>query len=208
VGIPLLKRRELPVLGANLIYVPAFTIVALRSKNHEFLLYVLVILLVAAWVVWKQRSIQFGPMILWGLTLWGLMHMAGGNLRVAGGVLYGLQLIPKVLKYDQLVHAVGFGVATLVCYHLLKGHLAAPVTRRGTILVLVILMSSGLGAVNEIIEFLCVKSLPRTGVGGYDNTLWDLVFNLIGGILAAIFIALRPDRPDSRRGTARARIPA
>jgi len=47
--------------------------------------------------------------------------------------------------------------------------------------VLVVLMGSGIGAVNEIIEFIAVKSVPETNVGGYDNTLWDLIFNLFGG---------------------------
>jgi hypothetical protein len=109
----LLTRREIPVLIANLVYIPAFTVIALRNSNIEFVLYVGVILIVAAWVVWKQRSVRFDLPILWGLTIWGLLHMAGGNIRVGDDILYGLQLIPVVLRYDQLVHAFGFGTGTL-----------------------------------------------------------------------------------------------
>jgi hypothetical protein len=190
----LLTRRETPVLIANLVYVPAFTVIALRNLNFEFVLYVGVILIIAAWVVWKQRSVRFDLPILWGLTIWGLLHMAGGNIRVGDDVLYGLQLIPVVLRYDQLVHAFGFGTATLVCHHLLKPYLRDGLDRWRTLSILIVLMGSGLGAINEIIEFIAVKTLPETNVGGYDNTLWDLIFNLIGGLLAVAWLTVRRRR--------------
>ena len=190
----LLTRRETPVLIVNLVYVPAFTVIALRNLNFEFVLYVGVILIVGAWVVWKQRSVRFDLPILWGLTIWGLLHMAGGNVRVGDDVLYGLQLVPVVLRYDQLVHAFGFGTATLVCHHLLKPYLRDGLDRWRTLSILIVLMGSGLGAMNEIIEFIAVKTLPDTHVGGYDNTLWDLIFNLIGGLLAVAWLTVRRRR--------------
>ena len=190
----LLTRREIPVLIVNLVYIPAFTVMALRNLNFEFVLYVGVILIVGAWVVWKQRSVRFDLPILWGLTIWGLLHMAGGNIRVGDDILYGLQLIPVVLRYDELVHAFGFGTATLVCHHLLKPYLRDGIDRWRTLSILIVLMGSGLGAINEIIEFIAVKTLPETNVGGYDNTLWDLIFNLIGGLLAVGWLTVRRRR--------------
>lgn len=189
----LLTRRELPVLIVNLIYLPVFAVVALRRLNFEFVMYVGVVVLVGALVVWKQRKVKFDLPTLWGLTLWGLLHMAGGNIRVGGNVLYGLQLIPVVLRYDQFVHAFGFGMAAVVCYHLLQPYLRQDV-EQWTVFVLVILMGSGLGAVNEIIEFIAVKTFPETNVGGYENTLWDLIFNLIGGVLAVGWLGTRNRR--------------
>lgn len=186
----LLTQREIPVLIVNLIYIPAFTLIALRDLNFEFLLYVGVVLVVGALVVWKQRKVRFDLTILWGLTLWGLLHMVGGNIQVGGDVLYGLQLIPVVLRYDQFVHAFGFGTAALVCYHLLQPYLQKDV-ERWTVFVLVMLMGSGLGAINEIIEFIAVKTMKDTHVGGYDNTLWDLIFNLIGGVFAVGWLTVR-----------------
>lgn len=192
----LLTKRELPVLIVNLIYVPIFTWIALGRANYEFLLYVAVILLVAAWILWKQRRIRLSLPILWGLTVWGILHMAGGNVRVGDGVLYGVVLVPlipayDVLRYDQVVHMFGFGVATLLCQHLLRPYLREGIERIGTLLFLVVLMGSGFGAINEIIEFIAVLAMPETGVGGYTNTLLDLVFNLIGGVLAACWLARR-----------------
>jgi putative membrane protein len=195
----LLTRRELPVLIVNLIYIPVFTIIALRELNFEFLLYIGVVLVVGALVVWKQRKVRFDLTILWGLTIWGLLHMAGGNIQVGDDVLYGLQLIPVVLRYDQLVHTFGFGTATLVCYHLLQPYLREGIDRWRTLSVLIVFMGCGLGAINEIIEFIAVKTIKDTHVGGYDNTLWDLIFNLIGGVFAVGWLTVRKQRR-RRRG--------
>lgn len=184
-----LTRREFPVLIANALYLPVFTILAWRNDNHEFLLYIAVVLLVGGWTLWKQRQVQFTGVILWGLTLWGFLHMAGGNIRVGDGVLYSVVVLPiaarhNILRFDQIVHFLGFGVATLVAHHLLRPYLRANTPPTLALAVLVIFMGSGFGAVNEILEFIAVLWLPETGVGGYENTLWDLVFNLLGGVVA------------------------
>ena len=46
----------------------------------------------------------------------------------------------------------------------------------------------GFGALNEVIEFAATQLLPNTNVGGYVNTGWDLVFNLLGSTIAACMI--------------------
>ena len=38
---------------------------------------------------------------------------------------------------------------------------------------------SGFGALNEVVEFIAVLTIPETNVGGYENTGWDLVANLV-----------------------------
>lgn len=197
----LLTKREWPVLIVNLIYIPFFLVVALRELNFEFVLYVGVVLAVGGLILWKQRAIQLDLPILWGLTIWGAMHLAGGNIPVDDGVLYNVVLLPivpapyHVIRYDQVVHTFGFGVATLVCYHLLKSYLRDGITRWRTVGALVVLMGSGVGAINEIIEFVAEITVPETNVGGYENTAIDLVCNLIGGILAVVLIASRRRAP-------------
>ena len=51
--------------------------------------------------------------------------------------------------------------------------------------------SMGYGALNEVIEFIATVFIPETNVGGYTNTSWDLVANLLGAIFATIIIKLR-----------------
>jgi hypothetical protein len=192
------NRRDLPVILFSAAYMAVFVAVALTRHNYEFILYAAVVLLLASWILVKQRTVQFDLVILWGLSLWGLLHMAGGNIHVSGNVLYNVQLIPRFLRYDQLVHAFGFGTATLVCFHILSGMLDPAAPRRLTLIILVALMGCGLGALNEIVEFLAVTLMPETNVGGYENTLWDLIFNLIGASLAATW-AMNTNRNVSAR---------
>ena len=52
-------------------------------------------------------------------------------------------------------------------------------------------MGAGVGSINEVLEFIAVERVPETNVGGYDNTMLDLIFNLIGGVLAVAFLAWR-----------------
>ena len=49
----------------------------------------------------------------------------------------------------------------------------------------------GLGALNEILEFIGVLLFPKTNVGDYFNNVWDLTFNTIGAIVAVIIIHIR-----------------
>ncbi len=92
-----------------------------------------------------------------------------------------------ILKFDQFVHAFGFGVTTLVGWHLLKPYLN-PKTNYKIIYVLLVAIAMGAGALNEIIEFVSVLLIPNNGVGGYFNTALDLVFNMIGSIIALFIV--------------------
>ena len=105
----------------------------------------------------------------------------------------GVQLIPIInhgeliiLKFDQFVHFFGFGVSTLIAWHLIKPYLNEK-TNYKIVYPLVALVGIGLGALNEVIEFTAVVLVPETGVGGYYNTALDLVFNMFGAV-AAIFV--------------------
>jgi hypothetical protein len=59
--------------------------------------------------------------------------MAGGLMSVPESwpingethVLYNWWLIPGLLKYDQVVHAYGFGLVTWICWQGLKAAFAA-----------------------------------------------------------------------------------
>ncbi len=190
-------RQQWILFCFSLLYVAGFTTYYLASANYEFLWYVAVLVFFFVLLVVTLPASRFSTTILWGLSLWGLMHMAGGSIPVGDGVLYGVQLVDiahdgefTLIKYDQLVHAFGFGVATMVAHHLL-----APRWKEGAskalLYTLAVCIGMGLGAVNEIVEFLAVLSFPETGVGGYFNTSLDLVFNTIGAVSAVIVLAFQ-----------------
>ncbi len=49
----------------------------------------------------------------------------------------------------------------------------------------------GVGAFNEILEFVVSTAIPEAGVGGYLNTSLDLSADLIGTLLGLIYIRYR-----------------
>lgn len=181
----------------TLAYILGFTAWFLSIGNYEFIVYILTMAVLIGLVASSLRKAEYPPAMLWALTLWGLAHMAGGGVPVNDSVLYNLHLVDMIetdlyyiLKYDQVVHAYGFGVTAWLLYHLLTRHF--PETRgTSTALVFPALGSMGLGAVNEIVEFSAVLAVPDTNVGGYYNTALDLCFNGMGAILAMIIISLK-----------------
>ena len=194
-----MPRAVLPVALFTLAYVAAFTLWFLSIGNWEFILYILTMAGLIALVGLSLAKAAYPVPMLWALSLWGLLHMAGGGVPVAGSALYNLVLLPLVtvgdsviLKYDQVVHAWGFGVCAWLLHHLLVRHFPAS---RGTWTAFMypLLGAMGLGAVNEIIEFSAVLAVPDTNVGGYVNTALDLCFNALGALLVCLAVA-RPGR--------------
>jgi uncharacterized membrane protein YjdF len=190
------KETRTPLLPVAIFtgaYLAIATPLALSAHNTEFVFYIAVVGILAAVVVLVHRAVNLSQTALFLLSAWGLLHMLGGLMRVpaqltdnGSGVLYSLWLIPHLLKFDNIVHAYGFGVATWVtweCVRTIKG-----VRPTFGILSLCALAGMGLGSLNEIIEFAAVLAIPGTNVGGYVNTGWDLVANMVGAV-AAVTIA-------------------
>lgn len=185
-----IPKQDRPILIFNIIYIVIFGIIALLRHNYEFLFYVSIVVFLLLLLLAKYQKIGLSRGTIMALSLWGLLHMMGGNIRVGDGVLYGVQLIPHILRYDQLVHAFGFGTCTVIGFELLRPFLK-PAVNRATLSVLLVMIGIGFGALNEVIEFMAVLALPETGVGGYENTAWDLTFNLIGSLIALVIIRTR-----------------
>ena len=182
------------VLAFTLAYVAGFAIWFLAIGNVEFLWYIATLLFFVALIARTIGRTKFPPFILWALSIWGLAHMAGGGIKVGGGVLYALTLIPivgdgelRMLRYDQVVHFYGFGVTALVLWHLLQTNFPA-LRGTATIYCFAALASMGLGCLNELIEFAAVLALPDTNVGGYYNTALDLAFNSAGAVTAVLLV--------------------
>jgi putative membrane protein len=179
-------------------YIAVFSIYYAGAANFEFIGYVGVLVFGAILIYVTLPRTQFANHILWGLSLWGLLHLAGGSVRVGDDVLYALKLIPLydgggefyILKMDQLIHLLGFGVAALAIMHLLFRFVSQDEPRRFWLGVVAIFVAMGLGAMNEVIEFSAVVFVPETGVGGYYNTALGLVFNALGATTAVAGVAL------------------
>ncbi len=185
-----------PVPRSLILFVIAFmsitTLMALNQGNHEFLFYGFTLLIIIFILVKLHRLVHFTKTTLWLLTIWGFLHMIGGTVPVSpefvpdegSAVLYSFRLRPDLPRYDQIIHAFGFFSATIACWEIVRATLGA---KPGlTLSIIAAIMGMGLGALNEVLEFIATR-FTETNVGGYTNTGWDLVSNTIGTICAGVW---------------------
>lgn len=189
-----LRKDQYPILGINLAMLVCFTIYYIIKSNWEFVIFVIVIVGVLALLIYTNRRVQYTKWSLWGLTLWAALHMFGGVIYIGGTRLYEIILIPlddNVFRYDQFVHIIGFGVATYIMYEVLRPLLRKDIHRFAALSIIVVMAGLGVGAFNEIIEFGIAQASPDNKIGGYLNTSLDLYADLLGSMLALIFILLK-----------------
>ncbi len=167
---------------------------SLFSQNFEFLFYGLTTLILVVLLNTGDKHFQFGSKVLWGFNIWIILHILGGLLPVGDSVLYSFVIIDiigepySILKYDQLVHAYCYFIAA----HLLWG-VVSKIAQEGasfiSMAIVSVLAASGIGGLNEIIEFLATVFIPETNVGGYENTAIDIISNFLGACLAIPFFS-------------------
>lgn len=191
------KSGRILVLVFTLLYIAAAGIFFFVTGVQEFTLYLAVLLALVGLVAWTLPRTKLPTWSLWLLSILGLLHALGGGVKVNGDVLYNYVLIPIVnngvngitlWRFDQLVHPYGTAVAALIVYFFIAHYAKLP---RLWMVVIAALVAMGLGALNEVIEFITKLSIPNTDVGGYNNTAIDLCSNLIGAVVGATFGALR-----------------
>lgn len=155
---------------------------AVTGHRGEFLSYAF-ITLGATLLAWRWvRRIALGWVPLGSLQVLVLLHFLGGVMSAEGTRLYDVAVAGS-LTYDKLVHlAAGFVAAQL--FTSLVGH------RRWHLQpfpnLFAVLVALGAGAAWELVEYVVYALIPLAGVGGYDNTMQDLLANLLG---ATLFVA-------------------
>jgi len=178
-----------PALAAFVFsYLIGFTVAGLAVRAELTVPYLVVVATLLLVVVRLDLRFDLGTVLLWSLAVWGLAHMAGGIVPLDGDrVLYNARFGPDLFRYDRFVHAFGFGSATIACGRVLRHWLPGgrfDLTPAG----IVVLAGMGVGGINEIVEFVATLVLEDTNVGGYDNTGWDLVFDLLGATVAGLWL--------------------
>ncbi len=164
-----------------------------KDFNHEFVIYVAVIVAIFTAVFAALKYTEFPVWMLWMLSIWGLMHVAGGAVPTPDGVLFAYKIYPfldyggdfYILKYDQVVHAYLYCLVAMMAYHTLR----VPLAVKGHSFLVGLaaaMISLGISGLNEIMEFLIAITLERNGVGGYENAMLDLMFNFAGAVVGAV----------------------
>lgn len=184
-----LSPAERTALACTVAVTAGFGLYGLATGAPSTVAYVATVSALVALVVRLRRSALPGSLAL-GLAALTFAHLAGGLVRVGHGVLYNASAWTKALQYDHLVHASAIFVGTLLVWTMFAPWVSASGPgRRPALLALWALGGLGLGAVNETIEFLVTLAHDGSHVGGYANTGWDLVSNVVGATAAAVVVA-------------------
>ncbi len=190
-------KHQYAVIAFSALYLFLGGLYFMRDLNLEFVIYVAVIVVIFAGVFSTLRATQFPVWMLWLLSVWGLMHVAGGLVQTVDGVLFAYKIYPfmdyggdfYILKYDQVVHMYLYALVALMSYHALRVPLG--VAQKTFLVALAACMISlGISGMNEIMEFLIAVTVERNGVGGYENAMLDLIFNFSGAFLAVATYAV------------------
>ena len=106
----------------------------MTQQNWEFLkIYIPSIVLFAFIITYMHRGVNFTGGLLWCMTLWGAMHLAGGLVTLPDGwpyhgeqkVLYSWWVVGETIKFDHVVQCFGFGAAT-IHFHEVDAMVIAP----------------------------------------------------------------------------------
>jgi hypothetical protein len=159
--------------------------------------YVATVPLLILGVVIANHHIGFSRGVLWCFVVWEAAHMAGGLIPFPDRhILYNVEWAIPVIRWDRLVHAFGFGVATAASWQGLRMLLPPGHGATRSVAFVAALCGLGFGALIEVFEFLMTLVIP-TNVGDYVDTGWDLVFDTLGVVVVAVWLVRYrgPGRP-------------
>lgn len=145
------------------IYLAGFLTLGIITSTSQVPYYAVFMMgTLGAVLLWDTRR-NLSTLSRGGLALWGALHMAGGMVPIGDDqVLYNLWLLPFV-RFDHVVHTVGFGFSGLAFSDALGPRPS-----------LALMGGLGIGALNEMVEFLITRVVPDTNIGGSrtpDGTL-------------------------------------
>lgn len=174
-------------------------------ESYQLISYILTLGLFGSLLYLTKRTAKYSTLLFAGFAIWALAHLAGMGVKLNGRALYSQIIIPlsnnlPIIRYDQIVHMFGFGIATLMIYELI-GHRFKSSIDKFSLGFTIVMAGLGIGAVNEIFEFAVSLLAPDNNIGQYQNTSLDLVADLIGGLLMLALIFNRQTSSRSSKST-------
>jgi hypothetical protein len=173
-------------------YAAVFLLVAWSRHDPRVWAYMVVLTVLVVAVAGTHRVARLSPGLLWALSLVGLLHLCGGLLpspTPGAAVFYETWLVTHVLKFDQFVHFTGTAVLTVGCWQVVTRWVDPSRAPAVGLVMVAGLMGLGLGALNEVFEFVAAEHVRGLQVGGLANRGWDLIFNL-GGAATVVGVLL------------------
>ncbi|MBU0929465.1 MAG: DUF2238 domain-containing protein [Nanoarchaeota archaeon] len=187
----MIEKSRLKIISYVIIlFILSLLVLLIINKNFELVFYIVEIAVLTLIVIFYHKHLYLTRNILFGLFLFAALHILGVYIYIGDVRLYDFWIISNILKYDNIVHFIGSFVAALIAYNLLFPYIDDKIKMKGIYLtLLLILIVSGVGAFNEILELVGVIFFNAAkDVGGYMNNEFDLVFNLLGVLAASIYL--------------------
>jgi hypothetical protein len=179
------ERAALAIAGAGSV---GFAVYGFATGAPSTVAYPFIVAVGGALIIRFRREPIPGALAI-ALAVLAVAHLAGGLVRVDHDVLYNASFGSPALRYDHFVHASGIFVGTLLLWTLYARGADPEGNQQPDLLLACVLAGLGLGAINETIEFLTTLANHGSHVGGYANTGWDLVSNVVGGTGAGLVIS-------------------
>jgi uncharacterized membrane protein YjdF len=183
-------RNAFAVLG---VVAASMSLLAIaRGDGSRVRAYLQVVALLVVLMVAADRAARFSRPMVAAMVSSLVVHLIGGLMTPVGDAptFYETWLVDGVLKFDQAAHLYGTAVLTFACWHLAVG-LLQPLRQGAGLAFVAGLMACGLGAINELIEFLFGMNNADFHAGGFTNTGWDLAFNLGGAAVGYGLLVMR-----------------
>ena len=125
-------------------------------------------------------------------------------LHTGGGVIGFYNESPVPISWDYLTHFIGVFAATVTIFPMLSQYFSNDKKHNILIVILMVLLGLGVGALIEQIEFISYNIFGEgtgffrfgglgdtsTGniLGGYINSMLDLQYNFLGAVVAVIIM--------------------
>lgn len=198
--------RHRGLVGAMAAVIVGFAVYGIATGSELAVPYAVIVATGAVLVAAVEPENGFSTVVLAGLTLWAVGHLTGGTVGIGDDRTVYNAILPGGLHFDNAVHFVGFGTAGLAWWEATRAWLPALAGHRVGVWVAVWLAGMGVGAFNEVAEFVFTLLVEDTNVGGYRNTGRDLVANMLGAAVAATVAAV-VRRPEAATAPVRHRTP-
>lgn len=183
------KKKKNLISIFFLTYFSLFLIYSLYIKNYEFSFYILFyVCLIFLLNLFFSRFLSVYWKTYFSISIFLIIHLLGGVVHIDGVRLYDY-FIFGYIRYDWLVHVVGGGLSAVIALDFLQSYFLKKKIKKSILFLVTVLIASGLGVFNEILEFVSVLFLDAgKAVGDYHNNMQDLVNNLIGAALVTYFL--------------------
>lgn len=182
----------------------SFTAFSVVRSERRIVAYLVVWTVCAAGVTAVHRRWPLSRALIWALVASGWLHLAGGLLPspdAGAPIFYETWLVDGLVKVDQLFHAAICAAVTVAAFQVIRRLVDPRQATAGVCAAIAAIVCWGLGAANELFEFLSALRFEDSYAGGLDNAGWDLAYNTAGSTAAAIACALLARPGPDPRGT-------